>query len=97
MTCAGGRGAKKSIFFAHYRRKASWFWEIFCQTYGHISSEFTHKCARDKVIWDMINTLFLATVAVEPTFVALLSHHANISKHTSMASRAILSNFFDEQ
>ena len=39
-----------------------------------ISSEFTHKCARDKVIWDMINTLFLTTVAVKPTFVALLSH-----------------------
>ena len=25
-----------------------------------------------KVIWDMINTLFLTTVAVEPTFVAFL-------------------------
>ena len=24
MTCAGGREANKSIFFAHYRRKASW-------------------------------------------------------------------------
>ena len=29
-------------------------------------------CTRQprKVIWDMINTLFLTTVAVEPTFVA---------------------------
>ena len=27
-----------------------------------------------KVIWDMINTLFLTTVAVEPTFVAFLQH-----------------------
>ena len=25
-----------------------------------------------KVIWDMINTLFVTTVAVEPTFVAIL-------------------------
>ena len=31
-------------------------------------------CTRQsrKVIWDMINTLFLTTVAVEPTFVAFL-------------------------
>ena len=31
-------------------------------------------CTRQsrKGIWDMINTLFLATVAVEPTFVAFL-------------------------
>ena len=28
-----------------------------------------HATAR-KVIWDMINTLFLTTAAVEPTFVA---------------------------
>ena len=33
-------------------------------------------CTRQsrKVIWDMINTLFLTTVAVEPTFVAFLQH-----------------------
>ena len=31
-------------------------------------------CTRQyrKVIWDMINTLFLVTAAVEPTFVAFL-------------------------
>ena len=31
-------------------------------------------CTRQtrKVIWDMINTLFLTTVAVEPTFIAFL-------------------------
>ena len=31
-------------------------------------------CTRQsrKVIWDMIDTLFLTTVAVEPTFVAFL-------------------------
>ena len=34
------------------------------------------KCTRQsrKVIWDMINTLFLTTVAVEPTFVTFLQH-----------------------
>ena len=34
------------------------------------------KCTRQsrKVIWDMINTLFLMTVAVEPTFVTFLQH-----------------------
>ena len=52
-------------------------------------------CTRQsrKVIWDMINTLFLTTVAVEPTFVAFLSTR----KHMSVASRAILSIFFEEQ
>ena len=37
-----------------------------------------------KEVWDMINTLFVTTVAVEPTFVAL-------------CPCAILSNFFEEQ
>ena len=34
------------------------------------------KCTRQsrKVIWDMINTLFLTTVAVDPTFVTFLQH-----------------------
>ena len=52
-----------------------------------------------KVIWDKINTLFLMTVAVKPTIqknVLLLLSFSN-HKHTSMASRAILSNFFEEQ
>ena len=33
-------------------------------------------CTRQfrKVIWDLINTLFLTTVAVEPTFVAFFQH-----------------------
>ena len=33
-------------------------------------------CTRQsrKLIWDMINTLFLTTVAVEPTFVAFFQH-----------------------
>ena len=45
-------------------------------------------CTRQsrKVIWDMINTLVLDTVAVEPTFVVSFSPR----RHTSMASRAIL-------
>ena len=52
-------------------------------------------CTRQsrKVIWDMINTLVLDTVAVEPTFVVSFSPR----KHTSMASRAILWNFFEKQ
>ena len=35
-------------------------------------SEKMCKRQSRKVIWDMINTLFLTTVAVEPTFVAFL-------------------------
>ena len=42
----------------------------------------TRQCR--KVIWDKINIQFSDTVAVEP-------------KHMSMASRAMLSNFFEEQ
>ena len=41
----------------------------------------------------MINTLSLTTEAVEPTFVDFFSTR----KHTSVASRTILSNFFEEQ
>ena len=40
-----------------------------------------------KVIWDMISALFPMTVAVEPTFVAVLY---STRKHVSVASRAIL-------
>ena len=39
-----------------------------------------------KVIWDMINTMFF-------TFVAFISNR----KHMSVAPRAFLSNFFEEQ
>ena len=47
-----------------------------------------------KVIWDMINTLFLIlSVAVDRTFFFSFSTR----KHSSMASRVILSNFFEEQ
>ena len=48
-----------------------------------------------KVIWDMIYTLFLATIAVEPTFVAFFL--ISIRENMSMASLANLSNFFEEQ
>ena len=53
-------------------------------------------CTRQSrmAIWDMINTLFRTTVAVEPTFVVFFF---STSKLMSMASRAILSNFFEEQ
>ena len=52
-------------------------------------------CTRQSrtVIWDMFNTLVPDTVAVEPTFVAFLSTR----RHTSTASPAILSNFFEKQ
>ena len=46
-----------------------------------------------KVTWDMINTLFLT---LQPSNLLLLLSF-RIRKHTSMASRAILSNFFEEQ
>ena len=45
--------------------------------YTAISRKVVGKmCTRQspKVIWDMINTLFLTTVPVEPTFVAFLQH-----------------------
>ena len=46
-----------------------------------------------KVIWDMINTLFLTLSLFN--LLSLLSF--SIRKHTSMASCVILSNFFEEQ
>ena len=53
------------------------------------------KCRRQsrKVIWDMINTLFLTLWLLN--LLLLLSFSTR--KHTSMASLAILSNFFEEQ
>ena len=52
-------------------------------------------CTRQsrKVIWDMINTLFVTTEAVE--LLLLLSFSTR--KHMSVASCTILSNFFEEQ
>ena len=52
-------------------------------------------CTRQsrKVIWDMINTLFL-TLQLS-NLLLLLSFSTR--KHTSMASRVILSNFFEKQ
>ena len=46
-------------------------------------------CTRQsqKVIWDMINTLFLTTVAVEHTFVAFL-------QHSQTYVRGLLCHFF---
>ena len=64
--------------------------------YSYFEGRFSEKmCTRQsqKVIWDMINTLFLMNVAVE--FTLLLSF--STPKHMSMGSSAILSNFFEEQ
>ena len=55
--------------------------------YSYFEKGCRKNCARDN------NTLVLDTVAVEPTFVVSFSPR----KHTSMASRAILLNFFEEQ
>ena len=46
-----------------------------------------------KVTWDMINTLFL--IQYPSNLLLLLSFSTR--KHASMASRAILSNFFEQQ
>ena len=53
-------------------------------------SEKMWKRQPQKVIWDMINTLFPNAVAVEPTFVAFL-------QHSQTYVHAILSNFFEEE
>ena len=52
-------------------------------------------CTRQsrKVIWDTINSLFLTLQLSNLLLLLSLSTR----KHTSMASRAILSNFFEEQ
>ena len=50
-------------------------YKLASQEYTAISRKVVGKmCTRQsrKVIWDMINTLFLTTVPVEPTFVAFL-------------------------
>ena len=71
-----------------------------CWTFHCIMQLFRERlsekmCTRQsrRVIWDMINTLFLTLQLTN--LLLLLSFR--IRKHTSMASRAILSNFFVEQ
>ena len=61
--------------------------------WGRLSAKL---CTRQsgKVIWDMINTLFLTTVAVEPTFVAFPYHSKT---HFHGLSLPILSNFFEQR
>ena len=46
-----------------------------------------------KILWDMINTLFLALSMSNLLFLLSFSTH----NYTPMASRAILSNFFEKQ
>ena len=62
-----------------------------------ISRKFVgKKCARNnprKVIWDMINTLFLTLWLLNLPLLLSFS----IRKHPSIASYVILSNFFEEQ
>ena len=64
------------------------------QRYAAVSRKVVgKKCTRHsrKVIWDMINTLFLTLQVSNP----LLFLSSSTRKHTSMASRDILSNFFE--
>ena len=87
------------------------FWTILCHFVKRLRIKFPpHKCSwriqlfrerlsakmctrqSRKVIWDMINTLF-QTLWVSKRLL-LLSFSTR--KHTSMASSAILSNFFEE-
>ena len=74
-----------------------WIYPLLYWRYTAISRKFVGKkmCTQQsrKVIWDMINTLFL-TVSLF-NLLSLLSF--SIRKHTSMASCVILSNFFEEQ
>ena len=67
---------------------------------GHLYSYFEkgcrkQKCTRQsrKVIWDMINTLFLTLQLSN----LLLLHFFSTRKQTSMTCCTILSNFFEEQ
>ena len=67
---------------------------------GNIYSYFEKGCRKQmctrqsrKVIWDMINTLFL-TLQLSNLLLLLFF---STRKHTSMTSRTILSNFFEEQ
>ena len=62
-----------------------------------ISSEFTHKCARDKAYMGYDQYTVPDDCSCRTYFCCSAFTFANISKHKSMASRAILSNFFDEQ
>ena len=68
--------------------------ELAYSAYTYFEKVVGKLCTRQsrKVMWDMINTLFL-TVAVKPTFVAFLYH----SQTYVQASRAIVSNFFEKQ
>ena len=45
---------------------------LFLQLFRERLSEEMRTRQSRKVIWDMINTLFVTTEAVEPTFVAFL-------------------------
>ena len=68
--------------------------ELAYSVYSYFEKIVGKMCTRQsrKVIWDMINTLFLAA-AVEPTFAAFLYY----SQTYVQASRTIFSNFFEKQ
>ena len=76
-----------------YRKGTAFFVGFYIQLFRERLWE--EMCPRQsrKVIWDMINTLFL-TLQLS-NLLLLLSFSTR--KHTSMASRVILSNFFAKQ
>ena len=70
-------------------------WKYCIQLFRERLSE--KLCTRQsrKAIWDMINTLFLTTVAVEPTFVAFLS--LALANTFPWPFVPIVSNFFEKK
>ena len=76
----------------------AFFCPIFCPTFciqlfrERLSEKMCTRQSR-KVAWDIINTLFLTQY---PSHLLLLLSFST-RKHASMASRAILSNFFEQQ
>ena len=70
------------------RDNGSWIMDVF----PPFTAQWTKLRQSRKVIWDMINTLFPDTLS---NLLLLLSFSAH--KQTSIASRAILLNFFEEE
>ena len=87
------------FYFLHLREQATLLkhevsattcphYQMQMKVYSYFEKGCRKKCARDnldqKLISDIINTLFLTTVAVESSFVAFLSTR----RHMSTAFRA---------
>ena len=87
--CIAARPGNKTLRFAQTCWSILvWYTAISRKVVGKMYTRQSRK-----VIWDIINTLFL-TLQLS-NLLALLSFSTR--KHTSMASRIILSDFFEEQ